>query len=287
MNRRRYIYSTLRYVHDIASQEFFVVGVAVYDPETGESEFRFRKSLGLAGELFDSRQLSNFRAVMRSIDSRSKLIKESHQSILRSAVGECAKFDDVLLDFFPKDDSALRWSPQQSGLASDLPSTADRLYQRYCAKYDRTKHKVRTSDKDALTALSKKLTARRLGKYFSEKAIKGRNDEVKFPLAWKNGIWHCIEPVSFDLSDAEAIRDKAHKRVGEMVGIRDSNEAFAVYYVLTPPEEGDLDGAFDRAKGILSNAPLETVEVFEQEDADALLQRFAEQIARHEELDIK
>jgi len=277
MKRHSYTYSTLRYIHDIATQEFFTVGVAVFSNEQRVLKFRFRRNPGLAGEVLNSATLKNFRALMRTVLSRSKDISRAFDGNLLPQ-NKHSTLEEYLLDFFPKDDSALQWSETRHGLSSDVSAIADHLFIRYCSKYDRVKTNGGITDKDALSRFHNKLTARRMDTYFSEKSIQGKNDEVKFHFAWKNGIWHCIEPVSFDLSDEEAIRDKAHKRVGAIVGVRDTSEAFAVYYVLTPPANPNLTEAFTKASGILANAPISEIEVYQEGNEASLLDKLKNQI---------
>jgi len=284
MNRYRYSYSVLHYVHDIATREFFAVGVAVHSQEAGVLAFRLRKNLGLAGSIFDEEQVKSFRTLMRFVDVRAQHIVQTFESnVFAGNLGGSMStgLSDYLLTLFPKDDSALQWTQIQTGLARDVSVVADRLYERYCAKYDRPRGQHKKTDQDAWSAFHKKLKDRRMDGYFSEKAIQGKNDEVKFPLAWKNGIWHCIEPVSFDLADAGAIREKAHKRAGEIVGVSDVAKEFAVYYVLTPPSDRDLQDAFDKAVGILQQAPASRTEVFTEGKETDLLDKLNTQITQH------
>lgn len=280
MKRHSYQYATLRYVHDIASQEFFTVGVAVFSKEQQALEFHFRKTLGLAAEVLGSNAVKNFRALMRSIDARGQQLKSAFESNLLSAAQK-ASLDTYLLEFFSKDDSALQWSEIKSGLTTDTSVTSERLYERYCGKYDRAKPKDRVTDKEAWQTLHKQLVARRLDSFFSEKKIQGPVDEVKFPFAWKNGLWHCIEPLSFDLSDGDSIRDKAHRHVGEISAIRDATEDFAVYFVATPPSAPELANAFEKAVNLLKSAPHKKIKVVNAGNEGVLLDDFAQKIQQH------
>jgi len=280
MKRNSYTYATLRYVHDLATQEFFTVGVAVLSPEEDFLAFHFRRSLGLAGEIFNGTTLRNFRALMRTIESRSKQIQAAFEANVL-ATGMPASLGDHLLEFFPEDDSALQWSEIRSGLTSDVRATATRLFARYCGKYDRAKSRDRVTDRDAWQTFHRELVDRRLDPFFSEKRIQGKVDDVKFPFAWKNGIWHCIEPISFDLADGDSIRDKAHRHVGEISAIRDANEAFAVYFVATPPGTPGLDDAFNKAVKLLEGAPHEGINVICAGNEGDLLDDFAKRIQTH------
>lgn len=279
MKREKYFYALLRYVHDIAVQEFFSVGVAVYAPTSGYLKFEFRQNAGLAGDILDTNSISDFRALMRMVTRRGEQILNEFNSSLLSQGPQ--KLDDILLKFFPVDDSALQWSPVTGGLTRDVENTAHTLFERYCGKYDRKKSVTRIRDHDAWRHFNHQLTIRQLERYFSAKDIHGDVDVITFPFAWKNGRWHCFEPVSFDLADKDSIRDKAYKLVGEVASIRKAQEKFALYYIATPPKEPALSAAFEKALLLLRNAPHDQVVVTKAGDEGPLLDDFSRKIQQH------
>jgi hypothetical protein len=98
---------------------------------------------------------------------------------------------------------------------------------------------------------SRELENHQLSNFFVEKTISGRDDDVQFKSAWKNGIWHCVEPLSFDLTAADSIRDKAHRFLGQMTSVADAPEKFKLYLVLATPSEPALKPVFEQAVQIL------------------------------------
>jgi hypothetical protein len=79
--------------------------------------------------------------------------------------------------------------------------------------------------RQSIEAVRRGVTARMAG---SERRAFAKDDEIDFQHAWKNGAWHCLEPVSFDLLRADSIREKAHKVLGELTSLRDATEPFKV-----------------------------------------------------------
>ena len=63
--------------------------------------------------------------------------------------------------------------------------------------------------------------------------------------------WHCLEPVSFDLSSADSLREKAHKWLGQLLSVKEAKEPFKVYLLLGEPQNENLRPAFDKAVSIL------------------------------------
>lgn len=287
MKRHPYFYTTLRYVHDIATQEFFVVGVAVFAPEQQFLSLNVRKNLGKAGEIISSAQLSDFRAIMRMMTARcTQVVGETQNELLLNAGG--SKLEDVLAKILQADDSALQWAPVQNGLSTDLEQTSKRLFARYCEKYDRIAHPKRVTDRDAWKNFESKLKDRRVDRYFTEKSIQGKIDDVKFPFAWKNGIWHCIDPVSFDYSDSESIRNKVHRHIGEIATIRDAEEDYKVYYITTPPSDQRLRGVYEKALALLKEAPHDKIVVLSEEpEQDNFLDEITKKIAHKHKALIK
>jgi len=278
MTRSPYTYSLLRYYHDITSGEFVCVGVAVHSAMERAVRFKLRPSLGRFGDLLDDDRAANFRTMLKYIQARTKAVADESTGLnLKARYGS---LEDALREVFPRDDSALQWSEPKSGLSSDIERTVERLYDRYCAKYDRKQQHAGKSDTDAWRSFKLKLADRNMLEFFDEKKIEGKSDEVSFPFAWKNGVWHCIEPISLDLAKAEQLRAKVHKCAGEIVGIRDAEEDFAVYFIVSRPQRSALDEAFEKALGVLKNIP-HRVEVYEEGNESPLLDRLTEQIAQH------
>jgi hypothetical protein len=100
------------------------------------------------------------------------------------------------------------------------------------------------------------------------KTIAGRDYEHEFPIAWKNGVWHASEAVSFDLENAGTLLDKANRWLGRGVNLYESKEQFKLYLLLGEPRDDKLRAAFTRAKNILHKMPCDH-EFIGEGEADA------------------
>ncbi|MGX6570184.1 DUF3037 domain-containing protein [Cupriavidus necator] len=279
-NRKPYSYSILKYVHDVATGEFANVGVALYCHENGFFFFDCRRTLGRLAEIFPDIRASRFKSLLSPISKRFSQIREEYQSKLDLNV-QARSLEEILGSVLPKDDSALVWSEVATGRSFDLEKTARTIYARYVTKYDKPRKHQRRSDEDVWRSFRRSLENRNVLRYFDEKVIHGRSDDVKFELAWKNGVWHCVEPVSFDLAAADSIREKAHKCAGQILGVSDSADKFKLYLVLGKPAGEDLSEAFDKAVGILKHIPVPT-EIYLEENQDQLADKLAQQIIAHD-----
>lgn len=267
-SRSKYSYATLRYVHDTAIAEFVNVGVAIYSPDNSYFKVICRSSLGRVADIFPDIKRSSFRSLMRDISNRYKDISE----ILASALnfeGEHKSIEALLGSVLPVDDSSLIWSPAGAGLTTDPEKTARELFLRYVSKYDPESKKHKRTDDDIWRNFHKGLEERQISKYFTEKVIASDIDQVKFKSAWKNGVWHCIEPISFDLAAAEGIKDKALRFLGQMTSVADAGEKFKIYLIVGEPS-ADLSPALDKALAILKKIPVDMEIYREQEEVDLL-----------------
>lgn len=108
-----------------------------------------------------------------------------------------------------------------------------------------------------------------------------QDDEVEFQYAWKNGLWHCLEPVSLDLSSADSIREKAHRWLGQITSVKGARDQFKVYLLLGEPQQRALRPAFEKAVSILRKLPVENEIVLENR-APEFSEEFAREIEMHE-----
>ena len=187
--RVAYSYAILRYVHDTATSEFVNVGVAVYCADERFFEVSCRSTIGRLSEMFPDIHASAFRSLMRHISKRFKAIGEVMGPQLALEDQGC-DLEEILRSVLPKDDSALIWSPVSAGLTVDPKKTLDDLFVRYVAKYDHKMAPHKRTDEDMWKDFKRGLENRHIAGFFDEKVIAGKDDEVTFKSAWKNGKWH-------------------------------------------------------------------------------------------------
>ena len=64
-----------------------------------------------------------------------------------------------------------------------------------------------------------------------------RQDTLQFDKAWKNGVWHCYQSVSFDLQKEDAIRNKVCKWSGILDELKTSDEEVKLYLLTVSPQD--------------------------------------------------
>lgn len=276
----KYSYTVLRYVHDTVTGEFVNVGVALHAPEVGYLSAICRTTYRRVSSAFPGLKGEHFRTVMRHVQARFEQLGEQLPSE-QTASGK-QSITDIARSVLPADDSSFQWSPVGVGLATDPSQKLEALFNRMVMRYDeQTSARVRRTDDDVWRSFKRDLEQRRLLKYFEPKTIAVENDEVRFEHAWKNGVWHCVEPVSFDMAASESIKDKAHKLLGQITSISSSHESFRLYMLVARPEDEALVPAFESALSILQKMQCDKEIVLEGNHV-ALADRLASEVEAHE-----
>jgi DUF3037 family protein len=273
-----YTYCVLRYVHDTTSSEYVNVGVVLYAPEARYLSAQCRQTYGRLSKVFPGVNSEHFKSLMRYIQARLEEQGERVASELPlTRPSNVLEFAHAIL---PRDDSSLQWSPAGSGRTDDPAAALERLFDRMVSRYDERPATPVRDDEDVWRHFKRNLEERRVLQHFQPKRIAVQDDELEFQYAWKNGVWHCLEPLSFDLTASESIREKAHRWLGQLASLREAADRFKVYLLVGAPQQEQLQPAFINALSILGKIPGDKEIVLER-DAPDLAARFAHDVASH------
>ena len=277
--KRAYSYTILRYVHDVAAGEALNVGIVMYAPSVGFLRGKTRKTIGRLKQVFPDLDRHAFVEAMRAVDRALRSIdRQVTVSPLLASNGDARTH---ALKLLPHDDSALQWSAVRSGLTAAPAKTFVRLYRRFVARYDqRTAN--RRSDDDVWRPVREKLAERNVHPPFEQKVVAGSQDRIVFEKAWKNGRWHAYEPVSFDLADADGIKDKARRWRGHLSAVADgSDQEIDLHFVVGRPQNTSLLSAYTTAKQILEHARF-TTEVVDESNVDDFVAALEDEYHAHQ-----
>jgi hypothetical protein len=273
-----YSFTVLRYVHDVTTGEFVNVGVALCAPKAKFVGARCRTTYDRISGVFPGVNGPAFKRLMKKVQSRFQEEGNRLQELPFEGVPQSVM--TVAHSIVCADDSSLQWAPAGGGLTADPAKTLEQLYRRMVATYDDRDGIASRSDDDVWSSYKKTLESTQVLQYLQEKKIVIKDDEVTFSHAFKNGVWHCLEPLSFDLASAKSIREKAHKMLGRIVSIQESAEEFKLYLLLGAPKRGDLQEDFVKAMGILNKLPVEK-ELVQEKEAAQFGHRLEKQVMKH------
>jgi hypothetical protein len=253
MNREPYTYVVLRYRHDPLAGEAVNVGVVLHAPTSRFLGARFRRTYGRISRVFPDLEGSALRRDLAAIEHAfARLSRKEGDDLFFESHNAATLAHRVI----GKDDGSLIWSELGSGISSSPTKTLDDLFSRFVSRYDDTS-RYRRSDADVWRPFRDRLLEREIGEIFERKRFRSPLDEVEFEHAWKNGKWHCFQPLSFDLANVDSIQEKAARWVGHMVGLSNASDPFQPYFIVGKPSDEKLMGAYERAVDFISEAPLD------------------------------
>jgi len=271
-----YTYTILRYVHDTATGEFVNVGVVLYAPGANFVGALCRTTYGRLTKVFPGMDGEVFKSLMRYIQSSFEAIGDRTAAELPLG-GKAKNVMEIAITVLPRDDSSLQWSEMGSGLTENPSAALEKIYNRVVLSYEQAPKASGRSEDDVWRKYRKDLEERHVLSSLGPKTIisQSKDDEIEFLHAWKNQQWHCIEPVSFDLLEADSIKDKAHRWLGQISSVCDSTEPFKLHMLLGEPQLERLKPAFVKAQNILFKMPGEKEFIREDESS-----KFADEVAR-------
>lgn len=281
MSRRPYSYSVLRYVHDVVTGEFVNVGLVLFAPGHNECapvvRFEFKDRVQRLRSLFPDIDRSSFADAIRAISRSARVVSRQVEGDGLFSEGDARA---VAVRMLPHDGSSLQWSEIGTGLAKDVDKEFHRIAYRMLSQYDK-RSEAKRSDEDVWRPVRNAIQEREIPIEFETKIVRGELDKIEFAHAWKNGKIHAYEPLSFDLADAENIRNKARRWVGHLATVLvGEHEPFQAHFIVGKPTDSRLLESYADAVKLLRSAAGEP-EVYEEEQIPDLVNKLEDSYRIH------
>lgn len=269
-------YQLLRYRPDQVTGEFVNVGLVLFEQANNFMMARSVSTTTRAKVLFPNLKGTALQSKLKQFAQHIMQVHEQRSQELD--LNPITDITQVSYATLPQDDSALYWSEVKTGRDLNLVSAFEDLFQRFIG-YHLKENTPKTSDaavwRDAYKG------------YFDRPEIKDMlthhtvrtddNNVFTFDHAVKNGVWHLMEPVAFDLINEDRIKDKVFKWVGKVAELEKSEEDFKLYLLTRMPKNGEI-GSFvrDRLQQQLSDG--REVEVVVPQEAEQLIQKLIQAV---------
>ncbi|MGC2416043.1 MAG: DUF3037 domain-containing protein [Stellaceae bacterium] len=238
----------------------------MHAPASAFLDAEVRRTLGRISRIFPDLDGEALRSSLRSIEHAIWRLARSEAADLLTSLSDAAA---VARRALPDDDTSFVWGPLGSGITANPAKTLASLYTRFVARYDE-RHSSHRDDAAVWKPVRDRLADLHLADRLQPKTIASRIDRVEFEHAWKNGAWHCYQPLSFDLANEDTIRDKARRWAGQMLALSDPTEPFKPYFIVGSPGTEALKSAYGAALDILRLSP-GSPEIIEEHDVDQLV----------------
>jgi hypothetical protein len=263
MSSKTYACSVLRYIHDPMTGEFVNVGLVLTIGDRAYADGIFRNHTQRITQFFPGVKSSHLRRTLGALKTATKQSKKLfQQSLIESEEDgsgpdyECKRVMQFARGILIEDDSALQWSEPFTGVTTAPAETLKRLYDRLVVRYDIKKGHQQRSDDQVWRVFSKELEARDLMERLQEHVVESKLERVPFKHALKNGKWHLLEPVSFDLLSPESITDKAKRILGQMTLLSHAGSDLKLHFLVGEPSDASVRDAYETAMNILGEVPI-------------------------------
>lgn len=276
---QQYSYIVLRYIHDVVTAESVNIAVLMF---ARDSKFLKISRIG---------PIQRIKCLFPNFERTS--LKKAYESITASVIAterrlktdlfaDFTRVDDIAFSILDGSDGSLQWSAVAGGITDDLEGTFARLENRYVFHYAPKKEPDRRTDEEIWRPVKQLLQERNLNLEFEQKQVIGSSDEITFKKAWKNGVWHAYEPVSFDLSDEDRIKDKARRWRGHLDAVADGSHAnLELNFFVGKPQDSRLSDAYKIALEILRKSRFNP-EIFEERQLNDFVEKIEHDLQTHD-----
>ena len=272
MTKLAYTYAVLQYRHDVWVGEALNVGVLMFSDEGRFLKMKAKSGQGRLANAYPGLDHGALReavkALVRRFDemsSRSGFFPPSGSAL------------DVGHKVLVPDDSSLSWGVTGSGVTSDPKAELEKVYGRFVSRYDQSHARDSRTDEMVYEAVRKKLELSELLYRVEPHVVRSQFATIPFDHAIKNGIWHVIQPLSFDSADEDRMLDKAAKWAGRLQSIADQASDVRPYFITGAPTERELLPQYLRMLDFLRASPMRPV-VMDEAQAGALVDAVAKHL---------
>ena len=214
-----YSFAIIRYVHDVVGGEFINIGIVLYAPDQNYVDAICTKKYARLSNLFIDVDGVQFRSLMNFLEVRVDEVRRKFETELPFE-GKPKDVLDIANQILPKDDTSFQFSASGSGLTNDPAKTLEELFNRYVDRYTQKREAVTRDDQEVWKTFKRPLEQKRVIKYLRPHQIVANDYDYEFEHAWRNGQWHVLEPISFDLESPASIKDKAARWLGRTMALQ-------------------------------------------------------------------
>lgn len=272
-----YQYQVIKYVHDHFTGEYVNVGIVLYSPEERYLDCIITSKYRRITSMFSEADGKWILKVLRDFESKLQRLSEQ--------LGELFEHSDQIANItgnlIPADDTAIRFSEPFSGMDIDFRAALEDLFGSLVEKHVIDNKKDTLLDEDVWREKYKA----HFEKYnvvgnLMEHEVRTENDTFFFEKAWKNDIWHCYEPLSFNVKKKGTVKEKVYRWAGKIQGLQSSNESLHVTLLTAfSPNHREMI-SFVRDYLLKENDKIQ-IEIVTEDQAEELAKNVAQKMEAH------
>lgn len=274
MNQVEYSFAVLSYTHDPASGESLNVGVVLTAPDFPYANALWEERTKRLSDAFRDFSAQTFNEAKR--DFLHALGAHRFPYRQHRLFSEATDAGTLVRSIWPDGGLSYRVGRSGTGATTDPEATLRYLFERYVLDQQPIKRAEQgVSDEQVWKSFQARSPLLRRIKLADEPfVVPVPGAPLEFDYAAKNGKWHLLQPLSFDLARSESIRDKAAKWAGFGHMISQHKEVAQLVFLLGAPQNPLNLQAYKEAKGFLGSVKLVS-EILDDLDADDVDSRVA------------
>ncbi len=229
-------YQVLRYIPDRVTGEFVNLGIVAFDQKERTLAGKFINKIGNISAFFPQVNSRYLIKSVKSVKDMVDLFALQLQSELK--FNSDVNLESITQNILPKDDTSLIFSEIKLTLDINVAACVNDFFVRLVKAHLLEEDDDLRHDREVWNKVYKRhFDENGITTYFHEHTVKTKNDELQFDRAWKNGAWNCFEPISFNLSRPDAIKNKVYKWVGKLDELNSSKEPLHIYLLSVLPND--------------------------------------------------
>jgi Protein of unknown function (DUF3037) len=238
-NAIKYEYQILRYRHDVVSGEFVNIGIAFFDVENRVVRARVVPNQGRIAHFFGTVSSAFLLKTVKLIEYELNQIGKQLES--DAFLNPFTTITDLTSTVLPINDNGLFFSDVSKGWHFDHDKAFNATFDRLIGQYTQESSEPRHDDHFVWKKLYKHyFDAQNLTNQFKTHDVKTQSDIIAFEHAAKNGSWHCLQPISFDLKKGSDIKEKIYRWSGIVAELQTAEEPHCIYLLSLMPADVQL-----------------------------------------------
>ena len=218
----------IRYRHDALLGE--AVNVGVIASSGGMVATRFTSTLTRVTALFPRCEKAALRRAMKRLAGAARTANERARELYPTPMTASLLVAETL----PRDAHAFCSSEPIVGVTRDLERSCAQLFELYVENRLEGAQRTSRQDEDVWSEFERNANAL-IRVRLEPHDLPGERMPLHFEHGWKNGRWHVAQPLSFDLLEPHAIRDKATGWVGKLSATKPSAHDAEVSFLIGMP----------------------------------------------------
>ncbi|MCL4506676.1 MAG: DUF3037 domain-containing protein [Chloroflexi bacterium] len=249
-------YAVLRFAHDIVTDEFLNIGLALYSQSVRYFKVRILTRYQRITSTFPTADGESYRRyayhLQADFDEVARDIARGQISFLEELPNDISI---ILKGVLIPDDSEIRFTPPYIGSATNLDVMFEYLYERLVERYIDHQNTGSRSDDDVWQVYKLPLHNASVLARLQPISIPTPYETFEFQHAVRNGVWNLLQPISFDVANPGTISNKAKTWFGAVQILKEASVPHKLFMLLGKPHRDDraLMQAYGRAVNLFQS----------------------------------